>query len=57
MEFRDWEVEERLQALGGQALTVRGVHGTYDDLFLPMYGEHAARNAAAALVAFESLVG
>jgi dihydrofolate synthase / folylpolyglutamate synthase len=57
MEFRDWEVEERLQALGGQAMTVRGVHGTYDDLFLPMYGEHAARNAAAALVAFESLVG
>jgi dihydrofolate synthase/folylpolyglutamate synthase len=57
VEFRDWEVEERLQALGGQVLTVRGVHGTYDDLFLPMYGEHAARNAAAALVAFESLVG
>jgi dihydrofolate synthase / folylpolyglutamate synthase len=57
VEFRDWEVIERLQALGGQMLTVRGIHDTYDELFLPMFGEHAARNAAAALVACESLVG
>ena len=35
---------------------VRGCTRTYDDLFLPMFGEHAARNAAAAIVAFESLV-
>jgi dihydrofolate synthase / folylpolyglutamate synthase len=57
LEFRDWEVEERLRALGGQALQVRGRFGTYDELFLPLFGEHAARNAAAALVAFESFVG
>ena len=57
LEFRDWEVEERLQALGGQALAVRGRFGTYDDLFLPLFGEHAARNAGAALVAFEAFVG
>jgi dihydrofolate synthase / folylpolyglutamate synthase len=57
VEFRDWELIEHLQALGGQALSVRGIHDTYDELFLPMFGEHAARNAAAALVACESLLG
>jgi dihydrofolate synthase/folylpolyglutamate synthase len=57
LEFRDWEVEERLHALGGQSLRVRGTRETYDDLFLPLFGEHAARNAAAAIVAVEQLLG
>ncbi len=57
LEFRDWEVVERLIAVGGQSLTVRGVFDTYDDLYLPLHGEHAARGAAAAIVAVESLVG
>ncbi len=56
LEFRDFEVEERLRAVGGQSLIVRGVRGTYEDLFLPMFGEHAARNAATAIVAVESLL-
>jgi len=57
LEFRDWEVTERLQAVGGQAFAVRGLHASYDDLYLPLFGEHAVRNAAAALVACESLLG
>jgi dihydrofolate synthase/folylpolyglutamate synthase len=57
LEFRDWEVEERLQALGGQSLRIRGQQAVYDDLYLPLFGEHAARNAGAALVAFESFSG
>ena len=56
LEHRDFEIEERLRALGGQSLRIRGVRGTYDDLFLPMFGEHAARNAATAIVAVESLL-
>jgi dihydrofolate synthase/folylpolyglutamate synthase len=56
LEFRDWELEDRLTGVGGQSLRVKGLHGTYDDLFLPMFGEHAARNAAAAIVAFEALI-
>lgn len=56
LEFRDWEVEDRLPAVGGQALRVRGLLGTYDNLFLPLFGEHAARNAGAAVVAYEALV-
>ncbi len=56
LEFRDFEVEERLHALGGQSIRVRGLRATYDDLFLPMFGEHAARNAATAVAAVESLL-
>ena len=55
LEHRDFEVEERLRALGGQSLRIRGLRGTYDDLFLPMFGEHAARNTATAIAAVESL--
>jgi dihydrofolate synthase/folylpolyglutamate synthase len=57
LEHRDWELDERLHAVGGQAFSVRGLHATYEDLFLPMLGENAARNAAAAIVACEALVG
>ncbi len=57
LEFRDWEVEERLLAAGGQSLRIRGLFGTYDDLFLSLFGEQAARNAGAAVVAYEALVG
>ena len=57
LEERDWEVEVRSLAVGGQQFRVRGVHDTYDDLFLPMFGEHAVRNAAAAIVAVESVLG
>ncbi len=57
LEFRDWEVLERLHAVGGQAFSVRGSMATYDELFLPLLGEHAVHNAAAAIVACESLLG
>jgi dihydrofolate synthase/folylpolyglutamate synthase len=56
-EGQDWELEERLQAVGGQSLRVRGLHATYEDLFLPLFGEYAAHNAAAGIVAIEALTG
>ena len=56
LEYRDFELEDRLQATGGQALRIRGSRATYDELFLPMFGEHAAQNAAAAIVALEALI-
>jgi len=56
LEYRDFEIEERLHALGGQSLRIRGLRATYDDLFLPMFGEHAAQNAATAIAAVESLL-
>jgi len=56
LEDRDWGLEIRAPAVGGQALTVRGIHATYGDLLLPLFGEFAARNAAAAVVAVEALM-
>jgi len=56
LEDRDWGLEIRAPAVGGQSLTVRGIHTTYEDMLLPLFGEFAARNAAAAVVAVETLL-
>jgi len=52
-----WEVEERLLAVGGQSFRLRGLFATYDDLYLPLFGDYAVANAAAGVVAFEALTG
>lgn len=44
-------------AVGGQLLTLRGLGGEYSDVFLPLHGEHQARNAVTALGAVEAFVG
>jgi dihydrofolate synthase/folylpolyglutamate synthase len=56
LEHREWGVEQRTVAVGGQALVVRGLHATYEDLLLPIHGEHAAHNAAASIAAVEALL-
>ncbi|MEW6058733.1 MAG: folylpolyglutamate synthase/dihydrofolate synthase family protein [Actinomycetota bacterium] len=56
LEGHDFELAERLQAVGGQRIAVRGRYATYDDLMLPMFGDHTARHAATAIVALESLL-
>jgi dihydrofolate synthase/folylpolyglutamate synthase len=50
-------VTSRSVALGGQVITVAGLAGTYEDLFLPLHGAHQASNAAAAVAAVESFLG
>lgn len=57
LEGRDYEVLDRQVAVGGQSVTIRGVAGTYQDILIPLYGEHQAQNAAAALVAVEAFFG
>jgi dihydrofolate synthase/folylpolyglutamate synthase len=57
MEGRDFGVTSRAQAVGGQAISVRGVHGSYSEVFLSLFGEQAARNAAASIAACETLLG
>jgi dihydrofolate synthase/folylpolyglutamate synthase len=52
----DLAVVDRQIAVGGQLLTLRGSGGVYTDVFLPLYGEHQAHNALAALAAVEALV-
>jgi dihydrofolate synthase / folylpolyglutamate synthase len=56
LEDREWGLEQRTAAVGGQALTVRGLHAEYDELLLPIHGEYAARNAAAAIASVEALL-
>jgi len=50
-------VLDRTVAVGGQMLTLEGLTGTYDDVFLPLFGAHQSRNAAVALAAAEAFVG
>ena len=53
----DFGVEHRLPAVGGQMISLRGLRGEYDEVFLPLYGAHQAHNAALALAAVEAFVG
>jgi dihydrofolate synthase / folylpolyglutamate synthase len=50
-------VRTRAIAVGGQFLELQGLAGVYDEVFLPLYGEHQARNAALALAAVEAFLG
>ncbi|WP_295854185.1 folylpolyglutamate synthase/dihydrofolate synthase family protein [uncultured Microbacterium sp.] len=50
-------LEGQTLAVGGQQLDIRGVAGTYREVYLPMYGAHQGANAALAVAAVESLVG
>lgn len=49
-------LESRI-AVGGQQLTIQGLGGLYEDIFLPLSGEHQAKNAAIALAAVEAFFG
>ena len=53
----DFAVTDREVALGGQLLAIRGVAGDYNEIFLPLHGEHQGANAALALVAVELFLG
>lgn len=52
-----FELESAEVAVGGQSITVRGLAGRYEDLYLPMYGDHQGHNAALAIAAVESFLG
>ena len=54
---RDYWIDERASAVGGQQMTVRTKSTEYTDLFLPLFGAHQADNAAAAIVACEAFLG
>ncbi|WP_255998614.1 folylpolyglutamate synthase/dihydrofolate synthase family protein [Corynebacterium sp. CCUG 71335] len=54
---QEFGVESSTVAVGGQTLTLRGLSGEYDEIFLPLSGPHQARNAAVALAAVEAFFG
>jgi dihydrofolate synthase/folylpolyglutamate synthase len=53
----EFGVLSREQAVGGQQLALRGLRGTYEDIYLPLFGEYQASNAACALAAVEAFAG
>jgi len=53
----DFGIEKRSLAVGGQLLTIQGIGGTYEDIFLPLHGRHQGSNAAVALVTLEAFLG
>ena len=53
----DFGIVDRRVAVGGQLVWLRGMSGTYDEVFLPLHGSHQARNAACALAAVEAFRG
>lgn len=53
-EGMEFGVLRRDLAVGGQQLTLRGLHSVYDELYLPLHGSHQAQNAACALAAVEA---
>jgi dihydrofolate synthase / folylpolyglutamate synthase len=53
----EFGVLSREQAVGGQQLVLRGLRGTYEDVYLPLFGLYQAGNAACALAAVEAFAG
>ncbi|MEJ3404035.1 folylpolyglutamate synthase/dihydrofolate synthase family protein [Rathayibacter sp. YIM 133350] len=57
VEGSQFEVTDARVAVGGQLISVKGIAGRYDDLFLPLFGAHQAQNAAVAIAAVEAFLG
>ncbi|NDA81004.1 MAG: dihydrofolate synthase, partial [Actinobacteria bacterium] len=53
----DFALLHRDVAVGGQLLSIQGIGGTYDEIFLPLHGRHQASNATLALTAVEAFLG
>jgi dihydrofolate synthase / folylpolyglutamate synthase len=56
-EDSEFAVLGRQVAIGGQLLELQGLGGVYNDIFLPLHGEHQAHNAVVALAAVEAFFG
>ncbi|MEU4197335.1 folylpolyglutamate synthase/dihydrofolate synthase family protein [Kribbella sp. NPDC026611] len=53
----EFGVVSRSLAVDGQLISIQGLGGEYDDLFVPLHGEYQAHNAATAVAAVEALLG
>ena len=53
----DFSLAHRDVAVGGQLLSIDGIGGRYEDIFLPLHGRHQASNATLALTAVEAFLG
>ena len=46
----------RIPAVGGQMISLQGISEKYQEIFLPLFGEHQAHNALMAVAAFEAFI-
>lgn len=53
----EFSVATRAQAVGGQLISVNGLFGLYEEIFIPLYGAHQSTNAAVAIAAVEAFAG
>ena len=53
----DFEAFNVVADAKGQRFSIRSLAGEYTDLFMPLYGEHQAENAALAVAAVEAFLG
>ena len=53
----EFGVRDRRTAVGGQLLSLQGLTGVYDEVFLPLHGAYQASNAAVALACAEAFFG
>jgi dihydrofolate synthase/folylpolyglutamate synthase len=56
-EGSEFGVLRRAVAVGGQVLSLQGLGGVYDEVFIPLHGAHQAQNAVVALAAVEAFLG
>ena len=53
----DFRIEDLRMSVGGWAMDLEGLYGYYEDLYVPLHGQHQAANAAVAVAAVEQLFG
>jgi dihydrofolate synthase/folylpolyglutamate synthase len=56
-EGSEFGVASRSVAVGGQVLSIQGLAGMYEELFVPLHGAHHAQNTAVGLAAVEAFLG
>jgi dihydrofolate synthase/folylpolyglutamate synthase len=53
----EFSVKKRSLAVGGQLISLAGIYGDIDEIYLPLYGDHQSNNAALALASVEAFAG
>jgi dihydrofolate synthase/folylpolyglutamate synthase len=54
---KDFDVIDSSPSPVGQNFSLKGLAGSYEDMFMPIHGEHQTSNAAVALAAVEAFLG
>jgi dihydrofolate synthase/folylpolyglutamate synthase len=53
----EFSVKKRSLAVGGQMISLHGIYGDVEDIYLPLYGDHQGNNASVALATVEAFAG